>query len=294
MRLVLVMLARNEADVIAPALRWHLANGVDHAIVLDHDSTDATPDILSDLARNGRVTHLRRSGLYAQAEMTAELVRLAAEKHGADWVIPCDADEFWSFSDGSLKDAIADIGHDVIRVRTLNFIPTKLDDLNETDPVLRMRHKVARPPHVPKIPYLLKPTMDKVMFAVRGFRSIEMGNHSVVLERQTTAHDARMSISHYPLRSQEQFFAKVIHGGAALEANKSLSQLSGYHWRRWYKLYRLGRLEQEWGRQNLGRLRLGLLRTLGVIERDDAMAERYRTSTLEPERSTVRAKAASG
>lgn len=274
MRLILVMLARNEADVIEHSLNWHLASGVDHAIVLDHESTDATSDILADLARTGQVTHIRRGGLFAQSKMTTELVQLAIQR-GADWVIPCDADEFWAFGDRSLKEPIMACPYNVVRVPTFNFICTKRDDPAETNPVLRMRHQVTRPPNLPKIPYVLKPCQTKVMFNVAGFRGIAEGNHDVEMDNIRPGRIDGMRINHYPLRGWEHFHSKVSKGGAALAANKSLAPDIGYHWRRWHRLLLAGKLEKEWSRQNLGRWRISLLQALGTLERVDAVAERY-------------------
>jgi hypothetical protein len=277
-RVVLVMLARDEADVIGGALRWHLATGVDHAIVMDHESKDATPDILSDLARDGRVTHIRRGGLYAQAEMTSELVRIAAADHGADWVVPCDADEFWTCGGASFKDVIAASPFNIIRFPTVNFVTTALDDAAIADPVLRMQHKVPKPPKIPKLPYVIKPSQSKVMFAVDGFRGIAMGNHDVKLDAPRPGRHDSALIHHYPLRSREHFFTKVIQGGAALEANKALAPNAGYHWRRWYAIYKQGGLEKEWQRLCLGKFRLAALRALNVVVKDEAFGPLYRRS----------------
>lgn len=275
MRIVLVMLARNEADIIGPTLRWHLATGVDHAIVIDHDSTDATPDILSDLARDGRVTHLRRQGLYNQAEMTTELVRLAADEHAADWVVPCDADELWTCPGMNLREIVAASPNNVIKVPTVNFVPTANDPAHEADPVLRMQYKAANPPKIPKLPYVLKPIQSKVMFKVDGFRKILMGNHVVDVEAPQIGRHEGFVIHHYPLRSRDHFFLKVIQGGAALEANKSLTKLQGYHWRRWYDLYKRGKLDSEWRRMRLGELRLAAWQLAGVVKRDVSFGRRY-------------------
>jgi hypothetical protein len=283
-RIVLVMLARDEADVIGHVLRWHLATGVDHAVVMDHESKDATPDILSDLARDGRVTHIRRSGLYAQAEMTTELVRIAADQHAADWVVPCDADEFWTGNGTNLKEIVQASPCNIIRVPTVNFIPTHADPAEQPDPVLRMQFKVPKAPKIPKLPYVLKPSQSKVMFNVTGFRKIAMGNHDVELEAPRPGRHDAMLIHHYPLRSKEHFFMKVIQGGAALEANKSLSPKAGYHWRRWYAIYKRGGLEREWRRLSLGGLRLAACRALNIVQRDSEFGELYLRTVARPAR----------
>jgi glycosyltransferase involved in cell wall biosynthesis len=267
MRVVLVMLARNEADVIGHNLRWHLSTGVDHAIVMDHSSTDSTPEVLRELG--SRVTVIRRSGPYNQAEMTSEMCRLARDEHGADWIMPVDADEFW-VSSGNVKEAIAKASGNVIRAPTTNFVPTTLDNPAERNPVLRMHYKVSKPPKIPKLPYVLKPSQSKVMFEARGFRQIFTGNHDVEIDNPHTVR-GDVAISHYPLRSLEHFYSKVIQGGAAI---KNFSPKDGYHWRRWYGLYQSGLLDREWRRLNLGRFTVAALQALQVVSKDLTLAER--------------------
>ena len=76
-------------------------------LVTDHRSTDGTSEILGEHARDDRVVVIReeRGGL-RQAEWTTRMSRLAAVEHGADWVIPSDADEFWWPRDGSFAEIL--------------------------------------------------------------------------------------------------------------------------------------------------------------------------------------------
>ena len=70
--------------------------GVDHVIATDHRSDDGTTDILESYERDGTLTLLREDGeTLEQAAWVTRMARLAATEHGADWVINCDADEFW-------------------------------------------------------------------------------------------------------------------------------------------------------------------------------------------------------
>ncbi|MBC8024483.1 MAG: glycosyltransferase family 2 protein [Steroidobacteraceae bacterium] len=265
------MLARNEADVIGHTLRWHFENGVEHAVVMDHASTDATPEILRGFGERVRVVN--HTGNFNQAALTTELVRRCIKEFESDWIIPCDADEFWA---GDFHAAIAGCDANILRVPTINFIAADVDDEFEPNPVLRMRYKIAHPPRIPKLPYILKPGQSKVMFATRGFRKIATGNHDVELASPRLSREHGLSISHYPLRSKAHFFEKVIQGGAALEVAGEHSKV-GYHWRRWYAIYKAGKLEREWRMQSLSAWRLALMRGLGWVVRDRGMAERYRS-----------------
>jgi hypothetical protein len=96
MRIVMTLLVRDEADVIEHNLRYHFTRGVDFVVATDHRSTDGTTEILREFEREGRLRLIRETGTgLHQSEWVTRMARLAATKHGADWVVNCDADEFW-------------------------------------------------------------------------------------------------------------------------------------------------------------------------------------------------------
>lgn len=108
MRIVLTLLVRDEADIVEACLRHHLALGVDHVIATDHRSSDGTTEILERHARDGALTLLREPGeTLEQAAWVTRMARLAATEHGADWVVNCDADEFWWPRFGTMHEQLA-------------------------------------------------------------------------------------------------------------------------------------------------------------------------------------------
>ncbi len=95
MRVVMTLLARNEADIIAATIEHAFSIGVDFIVATDHRSTDGTTDILRDYAATGRLELFEeRSDRFAQAKWVTAMARRAARVHGATWVINHDADEF--------------------------------------------------------------------------------------------------------------------------------------------------------------------------------------------------------
>ena len=96
MKLVMTLLARDEADIVESWLSFHLNAGVDFVVATDNRSVDGTTDVLERYAREGHLHLIRESGEdLRQNEWVTRMARLAATDFGADWVINSDADEFW-------------------------------------------------------------------------------------------------------------------------------------------------------------------------------------------------------
>jgi Glycosyl transferase family 2 len=107
MKLIMTLLARDEADVIDAQVAFHLNAGVDFVIAMDNLSQDGTGDVLESYAREGHLHLIRERGEYLrQADWITQMGRLAATDFGADWVIHSDADEFWWPRGASLKDVL--------------------------------------------------------------------------------------------------------------------------------------------------------------------------------------------
>ena len=97
-----ITMVKNEADIIDRSVQHLLKQGVDHVLVADNLSTDATPDILTRLSRDHpvHVAHDRDPAHYQSWKMG--LLAQAARRSGADWIVPFDADELWFGARGTL------------------------------------------------------------------------------------------------------------------------------------------------------------------------------------------------
>jgi hypothetical protein len=110
MKLVMTLLARDEADVVEPWLDFHLNAGADLVVATDNRSVDGTTDVLERYAREGHVHLIREPGEdLRQNEWVTRMARLAATDFGAGWVINSDADEFWWPRGASLREVLAAI-----------------------------------------------------------------------------------------------------------------------------------------------------------------------------------------
>lgn len=109
MKVVSILVAHDDADVVDAHLAFHLNAGVDLVLATDHGSQDGTSEILESYASDGYVQRVAEHREAREAESRTQMARLAATEHGADWVISADADEFWWPRGESLKDVLAAI-----------------------------------------------------------------------------------------------------------------------------------------------------------------------------------------
>src|SRR5437588_8495022 len=126
MKVVLTVLARDEADLIDAQVSFHLNAGVDFVIATDNNSRDETTEILERYARAGllHLIHEPTEGL-RQGEWVTRMARLAASEFGADWVINSDADEFWWPRGSSLKDVLEAVPerYGIVEAFWRSFVP---------------------------------------------------------------------------------------------------------------------------------------------------------------------------
>ena len=94
-KVVLVTMVKNEADIIESFVR-HSLTFADEIIVANHMSTDRTREILTSLLQEGLplTIHDLHEVELAHGVVMTRLMWEAIEEHGADIVLPTDADEF--------------------------------------------------------------------------------------------------------------------------------------------------------------------------------------------------------
>jgi glycosyltransferase involved in cell wall biosynthesis len=210
MKLVLTVLARDEADVIDAQVAFHLNAGVDYVIATDNNSRDGTTEILEAYARDG-VLHLIREpaeGL-RQGLWVTRMARLAAAEFGADWVINSDADEFWCSSGAPLKTILAEVPRrfDTVRAVMRNFVPRPGESGLFAE---RMNVRLV-PGRVTQERYRVHPfhAQDKVLHRAHPEVTLTAGNHDA---RWPSSVDLRgfwhFEVLHFPMRTAEQCVLK--------------------------------------------------------------------------------------
>ena len=234
----MTLLARDEADIVAANLDYHLAQGVDFVIATDHSSRDGTAELLRAYERRG-VLLLREAGGEAHDQVTHvnAMARAAAVEHGADWIINNDADEFWWPLFGSIKQLLSAVPPDVdaLVASRSNFLPRP----EGPGPLLErmvVREAASRNGRG-------EPLEPKVIH--RATAEIEMapGNHSIdAPDLRVAPALGLLEVLHFPMRSFEQFERKVLNVGIGYERLESREPEVGRDQLALLELHREGRL----------------------------------------------------
>lgn len=219
------MLVKDEQDIVEETVRHLLGEGVDYLYVLDNLSTDGTAEILQRLRDDKlplTVDLDEQVGYYQSTKTTALAQRALAD--GFDWVIPCDADEWWCSVFGSLRDVIEghdDAGFDIIKAELYDHVPTGDDDVDELNPYKRIEWRFGYPGRLGKVACRCRPDL-----------TIGMGNHSARYEHSLSnvRYDAALSLHHFTWRSEDQYVRKIRNGWVAY-AHTDLPPETGGHWR---------------------------------------------------------------
>jgi glycosyltransferase involved in cell wall biosynthesis len=243
MKLIMTMMVRDEADIIAPMIDHHLAQGVDTIIVTDNGSVDGTYEILQSY---GDRIELKRDPVHRkqQHSVVTAMAREAYSRLGADWVINADADEFWLPADGgaSLRDAFLNIPTSLMTFRVpvvdmtgaaaLSGTGLQRLTLRDTRSLKRMNQVGVQAHSTPNAVHVGSDTVE-----------VSQGNHAVNM--QSTGEPppgSGIEVLHYPWRSWEQFERKVRDAGKAYDNNPQLQPSPNHHGMREYRRWKVGSL----------------------------------------------------
>jgi FkbM family methyltransferase len=296
-KLVMLLLVRDEVDILRENLWFHLHQGIDFFVIMDNGSVDGSREIAAEFERMGcayvidEPEHNKQQGKWV-----TRMAHVARENFGADWLIPNDADEFWVAASGNLKNELRESDCNVIRVQRRQMVPylEQVSDaryrfwhncIQVTDPLpFDSSHLAIDIPMDESV--LLYPCGPKILCRTEGLVSILHGNHDVEIEDKRVKESEEIVNYHYPVRTYAQFRQKVENHGSAYERNTELSFPTSWHLRRWYRILQQGDLEEEYRLQVLDRARLSRHLAAGVVDLNFTMWERVEagvTQGLRPE-----------
>ncbi|MDX6766508.1 MAG: glycosyltransferase family 2 protein [Candidatus Methylacidiphilales bacterium] len=205
---------KNEADIVEAFVRHNL-HFLDRLIVLDHGSTDATAEILHQLQQEGLALDIRQDhslGKRQGDKMTA-LLREAAGA-GADWIFLLDGDEFLRTPDGKRPVMPAE-APSMVKAAWQTYCAQKSDDPDETNPVLRIRNRLAVEPFhdcsLQDRRGLLKAVIHRDL-ALQPDLYVWQGNHEVTVGGKEIdfVFCPGWTLAHYSLRSPAQYASKLV------------------------------------------------------------------------------------
>jgi hypothetical protein len=243
MKLVLTVLARDEADVIDAQVAFHLNAGVDFVVATDNASQDGTTEILESYAHEGCLHLIREpaEGL-RQGEWVTRMARLAATKFGADWVINTDADEFWWPRGGSLKDVLSVVPgrYGIVQAFWRSFVP-RPDDGSFFAERMTLRLSLQAAINDPTSFY--RP-VTKVAHRADPEVVVGRGNHDLVATPYVPLRTwYPIEVLHFPLRSRAQWMHKVRLQGDAFTKHIERAG-TGYHLKG-YGALQSGRIDEQ-------------------------------------------------
>jgi hypothetical protein len=243
-KLVLTLLARDEADIVDAQIAFHLHAGVDQVIATDNCSQDGTTEILERYERAGVLLLLREGGDdMRQDEWVTRMARLAATELDADWVINADADEFWWPRSGSLKEVLAAVPerYGVVRGCWRHFVPRPWTDAFFAE---RMTVRLCTPAH-PGAKETIFHAHQKVAHRADPEVSIEPGNHDAQSPRLAPLRWWHpLEVLHFSLRSPEQLGRKAVRDWVGWTRTPYGSTL---HQDLAYQAQRAGRIDEYYG-----------------------------------------------
>ncbi len=248
MKLIMTLLVRDEEDIIASNIDYHLHNGIDFIIATDNLSTDRTADILKSYEKRGLLYCIHENeDDYTQHAWVTRMARLACTEFGADWIINNDADEFWWPHHGNLKTILEEVesSTSAVSAERSNFLPRPVSSESFFADILTIREQNS-------LNALGTPLPPKVCHRAYADIEVAQGNHSVArngIELATVR--VPITILHFPLRSYKQFANKIAKGGAAYARNRYLPAGIGITWRYLHQLWEQGELEAYYNSQVL-------------------------------------------
>jgi hypothetical protein len=232
-KLAVVSMVRNEADVIESFVRHHAAV-VDEFLIADHRSEDGTGELLRALAGEGLPLRIyeERSLVQRQNDVLTGLMRRAARR--AHWVLPLDADEFLvALGPEDARDVLSFLPQTrPISVLHRTYVPRSSDrHEGRASPLARITYRRRTEP----FPWSKTIVPRSVALDTR-FR-LQQGNHA--LERASgralpSTPEHRLALAHFPVRSPDQITRKVLTGWLAHCARPDMHEGQAYQWRRLY------------------------------------------------------------
>lgn len=202
-----ICLMRNEAELLPAWLRHLERQGIGGVVIGDNMSTDETAEIARGYGGSLPVFVIEDKEPKHLHEHKVDVMARVARRHGAEWIVPMDADEFWYGVEATLARTLRASQQHITQQAA------RVHNVVLTDSEFRVG---AEPDRLPKVAFRWHPLAH-----------IDHGNHAVARPGQIRS-DLR--ILHFSYRSAEHFIAKVRHGAKALSYLNYDPSEPGHSW----------------------------------------------------------------
>lgn len=218
-------MVKDECDIIELFVKINM-RCLDHLYIVDHRSTDATPEILRRLASAGyAITVTRHEGVdQKQADVTTALMKSVALMDQYDFIVPLDADEFIHCGDLRFADVLAAEvpPGGAAQMPWATYVPIVTQSSVGAAPLydgFRMRAKE------PDQYYKVVVSNDLAKRA-----QLPTGNHAVLLGGVVQGVPTLTAmLQHAPLRSAEQLMSKALLGSLRNSIRVDRKPLENFH-----------------------------------------------------------------
>lgn len=286
-KVVLIVCAIDQDDILEDFIDWHLHLGVDLVLVQDFDSQDGSRALLDRWAKTGRVSWFslpeRDMAKYNPGDALAEMAR---DKFQADWIILGDADEFLCPLDADLKTILRDAernGYSALDVPRFNMTGPEVEPGQRAVSILTLRidkgFKATQDQKLSgdlTVPQIFLDSLSHVIVRAKAFQAFGPGAHTVAVSDGKCGNLGRLRFLHYNMRTYDKFETKVRNAARWLDDNKHLDRGWGWHWRRWIRLHGEGRLRDEYAAQFVSPQRAEELIGDGTCSIDETVANWFR------------------
>ena len=276
-KVAMVLLVKNEIDIIDLNLRFHRAKGINQFIVMDNGSTDGTLDYLRDQAeRSDLVVIDNPDSSYQQSKWMTAMARQARDVFGVSHVIPNDADEFWWPKDGLSIPEVLSEDATVQTVQRYNRLLTREMESAQL-PFYQAEYFVKSPIlysgesqiNDPSCSMQLVKISPKVIVQPRLLWKIKGGNHRARhLKFWSKYNNSDLQVHHFPYRTYSQFETNI--AGRAEKLGRPKVKM-GPHIKRWVPMYNNGTLEQEYNHLLISDAQRTVLSEIGVIGQEKGL-----------------------
>ena len=244
-KIIMTLLVKNEEGMLEQNILFHKSMGVDAFIITDNNSTDGTLDIIRKYQEKGWIVEvIKETGTnYEQKVWVDRMIWKAKTKYHADWVINADADELWYSPSGNIKNELKQAKGNVQNCMMTSVYP------EEDKPFWQWGMTVSYVDNPEKydlsVYSLFERQNRKIIHRTSGYLQISMGNHKVTMFPKHSE-ESLIRVYHYNVKGRQTFIDKMINGGKQLEQRKQ--RHGGRHWRYFYRLYKEGKLNEEYDR----------------------------------------------